>query len=105
MIKELKPRIKELLEDNSEYRDSDSALMARIWYDDFKKIELRESYKTSLNFLFSLKNGELTNWDSATRCRRKIQEEYVHLRGKNYVNRQENLTEVVKDEIRQMSLT
>ena len=35
MIKELKPRIKELLESNSVYRDSDLSLMARIWYEDF----------------------------------------------------------------------
>ena len=101
MIKELKPRIKELLESNSVYRDSDLSLMARIWYEDFDKL-LNDKHYT--RFLTALKNGLLTNWDSATRCRRKMQEEYPHLRGKNYVNRQEKLTEVVKDEIRQMSI-
>ena len=81
MIKELKPRIKELLESNSVYRDSDLSLMARIWYDDIERITYGSvDQVTAVKFLDMLRNGDLTKSESVTRCRRKIQQKEPALR-------------------------
>ena len=67
---------------NSDLRDSDSKLMARIWYDEVEaSLGIIE---TAEELLIALSKGQLTNWESATRCRRKIQEEVPELRGQNH---------------------
>ena len=71
---------------NPDLRDSDSKLMARIWYDEAQStLGLIE---TAEELLIAISKGQLTNWESATRCRRKIQEEIPELRGKKHTLRQ-----------------
>ena len=102
-MKELQSRIKRLLDTKEIYRDSDAAMMARIWYEDFERLDnssiMNENF---VHFLIALKDNKLTNWDSATRCRRKIQELFPYLRGKKYRFRKESATEAIKKELRTM---
>ena len=82
MIKELKNRIRTLLESNKKYRSSDYALMARIWFDD---IGISINQTSAIDLLCMIRDGEVTKWESAVRCRRKIQELHPHLRPVNNV--------------------
>ncbi|MBC8304024.1 MAG: hypothetical protein H8E55_50730 [Pelagibacterales bacterium] len=78
----LENRIKQLLSENLKYQKSDLDLMTRIWYDDLKIIRygrIDEGF-TAINMLNLLRDGRLTSWDSATRCRRKIQRKFPQLR-------------------------
>ena len=80
--KDLYSRVSTYLMNNSDLRDSDSKLMARIWYDEVQStLGLIE---TAEELLIAVSKGQLTNWESATRCRRKIQEEVPELRGKSH---------------------
>jgi ABC-type uncharacterized transport system ATPase component len=80
--KDLNKRIIKYLVNNPDLRDSDSKLMARIWYDEVQStLGLIE---TAEELLIAVSKGQLTNWESATRCRRKIQEEVPELRGKGH---------------------
>ena len=67
---------------NPDLRDSDSKLMARIWYDEM--LSTLGLIETAEELLIAISEGRMTNWESATRCRRKIQEEVPELRGKNH---------------------
>ncbi len=80
--KDLNKRVTTYLLNNPDLRDSDSKLMARIWYDEVQStLGLIE---TAEELLIAVSKGQLTNWESATRCRRKIQEEVPELRGKGH---------------------
>tara|TARA_R110002110_G_scaffold179205_1_gene384685 strand:+ start:216 stop:470 length:255 start_codon:yes stop_codon:yes gene_type:complete len=60
--------------------------MARIWYDE---IQVSQGLiETAYEFLVAVSDKELTSWESATRCRRKLQEEYPELRGQQHKLRQ-----------------
>lgn len=66
--------------ENPKCRDDDRQLMATIWKKETKA-------KTFDEFISELLGGELTNFESASRMRRKIQERNKDLRGDNYENR------------------
>jgi len=90
--KDLNKRVTKYLMDNPELRDSDNKLMARIWYDEVSStLGLIE---TSEELLVAVAKGQMTNWESATRCRRKIQEEVPELRGKNHKLRKDKAKRV-----------
>jgi len=92
--KDLYSKISTYLMNNPDLRDSDSKLMARIWYDEVQStLGLIE---TAEELLIAVSKGQLTNWESATRCRRKIQEEIPELRGKDY-NLRKSKAKRVKD--------
>jgi len=75
----MKEKVKTLLISDKKYRKSDNQLMARMWYDQiFDKIHRM----TAIDLLIELANGNLKNWDSVTRMRRKIQEDNPGLRDK-----------------------
>ena len=80
----LESRIKKLLVSNEKYKKSDLDLMARLWYDDLTTIGYGtvESY-SAVNFLNLLREGRLTSWESASRCRRKLQQKFPQLRDEN----------------------
>tara|TARA_R110000787_G_scaffold205301_1_gene315713 strand:- start:231 stop:551 length:321 start_codon:yes stop_codon:yes gene_type:complete len=79
--KELESRIKKLLSEKIAYQKSDLALVSRIWFDDLKKIKSNNINSTgSIEFLQLFRDGHLTNHESITRCRRKLQAEYPELR-------------------------
>lgn len=73
----MKKRIKDLLRSNKKYCKSDNTLMARVWYDDLAE---KINSMNALEFLLELSKGKLTNWDSVTRARRKLQSEDPTLR-------------------------
>ena len=73
----MQKKIKALLESNKKYRKSDAVLMARLWYD---HLSHKLNSMTALDLLMMLSKGELPNWESITRARRKIQSENPELR-------------------------
>ena len=73
----MQKKIKALLESNKKYRKSDAILMARLWYDNLSH---KLNSMTALDLLMMLSKGELPNWESITRARRKIQSENPELR-------------------------
>ena len=93
--------VENLLENNPELRDSDQRLVANIWWltlnttlkHKFQGYEL-ESFKILLE-LYS--NGDLANWQSIRRLRRKLQEEKPELRGKVYELRHQKELEYKED--------
>lgn len=76
----MKSKIMDLLVSNSAYKKSDNALMARIWYDHLK---FKINDMSAIDLLTELKKGNLPNHKSITRLRRKIQNEYPHLKDKH----------------------
>lgn len=89
-IKELCDKVKVLLRSHPHLRDSDKRLVANIW-----SIDLTELYNknieniSSLDMLNALAEGNLTNHDSITRARRKVQQENEDLRGTKYADKKQ----------------
>ena len=79
----MKKKIKDLLRSNKKYRKSDRVLMARIWYEDlgYKIPEM-----SAIEILMELSKGNLSNWETITRLRRKIQSENLELRDEAIYN-------------------
>ena len=79
----MKKKIKDLLRSNKKYRKSDRVLMARIWYEDlgYKIHEM-----SAIELLMELSKGNLSNWETITRLRRKIQSENLELRDEAIYN-------------------
>lgn len=89
-IKELTDKVKALLQAHPHLRDSDKRLVANIWvYDVTSNHNKNIENVTSLELLNDLAEGMLTNYDSITRARRKVQELYPELRGQKYTDRKQ----------------
>ena len=88
-IKKLKDTVYGLLKENPVYRDSDKKLCCRIWAEQLHGVEMTKKI-TAYQFLCTYSSDEsyLFSQDSITRARRKWQEEDATLRGKNWVERQ-----------------
>lgn len=88
--------VKNLLEKHSYLRDNDKKLVANIWAKEigskFKNIDLN----TFLKDYFI--NGNVTSSDTITRARRKVQEEFLELRG-NIVSIRKELEKEVRQNI------
>jgi len=79
--KHLDLRVKRLLSEDKKYQTSDLDLIARIWYDDIKRITYGSvNEMTAITFLDLLRKGSLTKSESVTRCRRKLQQKNPSLR-------------------------
>ena len=77
----MKLRVRKLLAEDDKYKKSDLSLMARLWWDDVKVLHYGNATEvTVIEFLEHLVNGDLTNWESATRVRRKLQSKHKQLR-------------------------
>lgn len=83
-VKKIKPVVSKLLQANPIYRDSDEALVARYWVDEFEaagnNIQTSRAYK----FADMVRKGELTSFDNITRAKRKVQEQVPELRGETW---------------------
>ena len=67
---------------SEEARDSDRALLTSVWA---KEVGENKAKKTSFwDFMQMFYLGEVSNPESITRCRRKLQELYPELRGKKW---------------------
>jgi len=78
-------RVKGILQQYPKTRESDNALMASLWFQDTNQLHIN---------LNDIVDGKLTNWEGATRARRKIMEEVPSLRGKNYILRKARASSV-----------
>ena len=95
MAVKLKERIRIYLMNYPETRDSNEELMYIIWQHETDKFILNaDGY--DVNPLILLKNNKLTSWDSATRAKRKLQEEHPELRGQSYNLRKAKAVKVSK---------
>lgn len=89
MIVKLYDRVKKLLQNYPQTRDSDDKLVAIIWGED--------TVKRSESILVLLADEKLLSYESIGRARRKVQELCPELRGKKYFQRQGLQVEVKKD--------
>lgn len=92
-LKKTKERVRRLLENLPDLRDNDNALVANIWWNDYKKIPNNGEV---LGFLTLMSKGRLSNFESIRRCRQKLQELYPELRGDKYHERHKE-AEVVRE--------
>lgn len=90
--------VKKVLVGSLKARDDDRFINCTIWNKECDELGL----DTRKEFLNAYYKGRLTNHDSITRCRRKLQEMYPELRGEKYEERQEILEPKVKEEIKNM---
>ena len=97
ITKKIYKRVKYALTNYPKTRENDHTLMAVLWHEDMKTGPVRP--ETAIGFIQSLSAGALTNWESATRSRRKIMEEHPELRGLTYTMRQSK-AKVVKKQIK-----
>lgn len=89
-IKELCDKVKTLLRSHPHLRDSDKRLVANVWVLDLTaQFDRKIEDISSLQFLNALAEGRLTNYDSITRARRKVQETNPDLRGEKYGDRKQ----------------
>lgn len=72
----IKERIISLLKSKPELRDSDNALIAKVWY-----YEIGKDIDKTLDFLNAVANGRVTNPESIRRCRQNLQQHREELRG------------------------
>lgn len=79
-------KVLNILTKKPELRDSDDKLAALIWFHELKEKGI--SHETAYQIARIIGKGELTSFESISRSRRKVQEEYPELRGKLYAKRQ-----------------
>ena len=81
-------------------RDSDDKLMANIWA---KYLGNVESFNAK-DILTMLGKSELPSYESISRCRRKLQEEFPELRGEKWLKRHEKTQKEVKQEVKDITI-
>lgn len=96
-LKQIGPRVKRVLEDNPVTRDNDNKLTVIIWSWELREKGHDPNLLSAQGFLKMYYEGKLTNSESITRARRKLQELHPELRGNNYQVRQANQEKVKKD--------
>ena len=87
-IKQVKDKVKTLLEQNEKLRDDDYKLIATFYFYEAGGSEVLKN-KSALDFLKEFSEKKYSSSESIRRVRQKIQEENKHLRGASYKNRQE----------------
>jgi len=93
----IQEQVKQLLIDKPSNRDDDNKLVANIWNKELNALKMSAKIISAFELLQLLADGKLTNSDSITRARRKIQEEYPELRGEHYRARQNKQEQIKKD--------
>ena len=93
-IKDIQGKVLRLLEQNADLRDDDYKLTANICYSQLKAVGKDAEKITAFELLQTYAGQQLTQADVITRARRKIQENFVHLRGKKWVERQRYNNEI-----------
>ena len=89
ITQDLQLKIRQLLEINHAYRDSDYRILSQIWSEECQAL--------GENFFDAFANEKLTPPESVTRARCKIQEEHVHLRGSKWYERHDNQQTIQED--------
>lgn len=104
-IKKITPMVKALLEKDVTYADDDTRLCCRILID---LLNLRgfDAHEISAYDLFMMQHKRLLPTAGAiTRAKRKLEEEFVSLRGHTYDKRHKVRPKEVKQEIREIKLS
>jgi len=96
--KKIRDEVANLLDRLPKTRDSDDYLVAMYWYEECQAKSINLTF-SALKLLEGISKGRLTSFESITRCRRKIQEENVNLRGSNYSKRKHKLTNDVMQQL------
>lgn len=94
-IKNLQDVVQALLEKFPEFKDDDNRLIAHIWWKHLKNNDIPEDIIT-MDFLKLYAKGEIPQADMITRARRKVQQDFPHLRGKVWEERHKLKEEVRK---------
>ena len=95
-LKDVKTKVQELLTKNANTRDSDNLLVATFYFYEMGGKE-QLSKISAYDFLKKMSTGELTRFESISRARRKIQEDYPELRGNSYEKRKKSEEETRKN--------
>jgi len=98
-FKHQKPVVIMWLENHPPTRDSDTKLIANIWAHTIGVQNLETV--TARQMLQMFVDGTLPSAETISRCRRKVQEEMPHLRGKTY-NERQNRSEILRTEIKDL---
>lgn len=99
LSKELYNRVKSLLQRDPRLREADSALMARVWWNDLITLGYDPTDMSAPDFFIKLADKKVSSYESITRARRKVMEECPELRGTTYSARKKKAEEV-KNEIK-----
>ena len=94
MITEYYDLVKKILEETPLARDKDCFLVSLIWHYELKGIDDKNT------ILLMLGRGDLSNYESIGRARRKCQELNPHLRGTRWNQRHEVLEDEVKKDLK-----
>ena len=95
-MNKLKKRVRQALIDHTGARQSDNILMYLLWSEDMLQNNRNDKIKTG-TFFRMLMNGELTNWESATRVRRELQKHHPELRDKEIYKERHKRAEEYRD--------
>ena len=106
MIKEKVNRVEEILREYPESRDNDNELLAEYWRQELMVIKHEKVFDPLTHreidlVHFIVQSGILSQPDSITRARRKLQEEVPSLRGEKYHKRHSAIPKV-KQEIKEI---
>ena len=94
-IKKMEPVVKQILSSSLEARESDQMLVLKFWA--HQNPELRTREMSFVEFSHEYLKGTYSNADTITRCARKLKENNVELRGKNYKARKDLEDETRRD--------
>jgi hypothetical protein len=97
MKMDIKKTVIELLTQYSDFKDNDQQLVAWFWKLEMEAHGYPASSTPTQTFFKLMAFGKLTSSDTITRMRRRVQEEFVELRGEKYSKRQSNQEKVKKD--------
>ena len=103
MIQGVREIVEKLLNENEHLRDDDQKLLANVYWQRISTTiypKLNEDEIAGVKaVLREIAKGNLPNYQSVARCRRKLQEENQELRGKLYDERHKNV-DIVKHELK-----
>ena len=107
MIKEKIKKVEKILREIATTRDNDQELIAKYWHDELREMKFDQERDFILThreinlFYKVIESGILSQPDTITRARRKVQEEVPSLRGDKY-HKRHSATEIVKEEIKEI---
>jgi hypothetical protein len=90
-MRRIKPLVVDILTDYPKTKDDDTLLLTMFW-----EKQVKFPLKSYGQFSYLLVNKWLTTPETITRTRRKVQEQYPHLRGKLYEKRKNAEREISK---------
>tara|TARA_R110002012_G_scaffold16116_5_gene62757 strand:- start:10740 stop:11054 length:315 start_codon:yes stop_codon:yes gene_type:complete len=102
-IKKSKDIVEKLLKEQPHLRDDDNKLLASVWYIEIKQMKLIPEHIYGFEVLSLIAEKMLSNAESIRRCRAKLQELNVNLRGKVYEQRHKEI-KVVKDDLQSFNI-